>query len=278
MALHVRPIARTDLSGVIDVAASAFMDDELNTFLYPGRHKHPDTYRAIVKDRVKCRFVTAGAWGFVCVDSDNKVLGFAWWLRSVPASWREERSQDQLLQNNQSWATCFEAKLLAIESWYNNSCRAWPVVDHARARQLHALEGEQRSLDPLLKNVRGWYLESLAVIPAAQRRGIGSLLIAWGLEQARHETTRTGVSVPIALIASPAGFGLYSKNDFKVIDQPSEAVSNLFAAHGIVIAGGQAMIWDIQRKWIKEVRIGTLGPAGKPVQVAYTKETMDLTS
>lgn len=56
-----------------------------------------------------------------------------------------------------------------------------------------------------------WYLVVLAVHPSYQRRGIGQMLLQWGIDQASAE------SVPIGLEATPEGLKLYERKGFKTV-------------------------------------------------------------
>ena len=72
-----------------------------------------------------------------------------------------------------------------------------------------------------------WHLQELAVAPSFQRRGVGGMLIDWGLERAREE------NIPAMLESSQAGHKLYQKKGFQItgVLSVSEDVS------------GYAMMW-----------------------------------
>ncbi|ATY67321.1 GNAT family [Cordyceps militaris] len=65
-----------------------------------------------------------------------------------------------------------------------------------------------------------WYLDYLGVDPGQQRRGIGKMLLEWGLEKAREQNRDA------FLIATPAGIPLYlaagfeSLGSFMLFDTP----------------------------------------------------------
>ena len=56
-----------------------------------------------------------------------------------------------------------------------------------------------------------YYLDNLCVDFRYQRKGIGALLLDWGIKHARNQR------LPIQTEASPMGVGLYLKNNFKRI-------------------------------------------------------------
>ena len=90
-----------------------------------------------------------------------------------------------------------------------------------------ALEGHDEHL----------WLYTLATHPKYQRKGVGKRLLKWGIKRAEME------GIPIGLIASPEGAGLYASAGFKdvglcVLDFDGTRIAD------------RAMIWwpDIERK------------------------------
>jgi len=61
------------------------------------------------------------------------------------------------------------------------------------------------------RNIR-WHLDLLAVCPSRRKRGVGSLLVSWGMKNGAKE------GVICSLESSPAGKGLYERLGFKMVD------------------------------------------------------------
>jgi len=104
-----------------------------------------------------------------------------------------------------------ERGLLSLEHCYS----AWFGVDKIMEeaviadfrRQALEVEKENAECSSRLD------LVTLAISPAYQRRGVGGLLMNWGLEKAREER------VPVVLEATPNGLGLYLKKGFREIGE-----------------------------------------------------------
>ena len=89
-----------------------------------------------------------------------------------------------------------------------------------------------------------WYLGLLGVDPKYQRRGIGAKLVKHGLSIAREG------GLPIALEATMAGKGLYSKLGFKTIQK---------LRIGALSEDIVAMLWEpesLKGKWLEEEEDG----------------------
>jgi GNAT superfamily N-acetyltransferase len=88
-----------------------------------------------------------------------------------------------------------------------------------------------------------WYLAGLAVDPAYQRRGAGTMLTRWGIDQARTE------SVPAGLEASLKGSVMYERLGFRVLNQ-LEWMEGRWSSVMVWDASGE----DGEGSWFKRVK------------------------
>lgn len=103
-------------------------------------------------------------------------------------------------------STGFEQMMLKIEGhyrWYLNIDRSYDKLRFAKF--WHVL-----SQNPFFEDLTDyWELEVLAVAPKCQRRGVGSQLLQWGMNQA------ASFQLPVVVAATTSGEHLYSKHGFK---------------------------------------------------------------
>ena len=131
---------------------------------------------------------------------DGVVAGFAVW--GVPKKlWRSETLTELLYRKSVEYKN-------VVEDWLFPS----PWMIQERYDQFHHMQEKcmERHLGPGgIDNI--WYLKVLAVNPEFQRKGIGGILVNWGLKHARERNERA------YLEASDFGKGLYLKLGFKVV-------------------------------------------------------------
>lgn len=265
--MRVRYATRADLGRLIDIGEEAFLDDELfSVLLLPGNRQYPAAWRRFMVERQKRKFCTKGLVGVVCVDDDDHVLGYAWWQRKVPKSMPEMQKTDQWLNTNTSWTSKFEGALLDMETQYDMLFRMNKAADYETMTRIFSQQDS--CLDPIEKATVHWYLSVLGVAPEAQRRGVGRMLVDWGIDQARQESAQAGQLVPLTLLSSPMGLGLYAKKDFKIIGWEKMSLENS------AFQGGAAFVWDPSCTWIKLLPEGTEVVLGRPVHAAWTERTL----
>ena len=262
-------MTRSDHPSCASIGARAFLDDELFTYLAPHRHEHPRDFRNYILRRLKMRYTEQGMHGFVCV-SDNLdgrtrrdeasessipqkevVMGYAFWNRIGTAN---DRIAAKWQRHNSSPIAKLEEMLLAAEDRYAQIFGLDRSHSPARIATFRNAVASER---PFVRIPAYWHLETLAVSPEYQRRGVGRCLLEWGLDMAREE----GVSVTVE--SSDVGRQLYAKNGFKVVDWLGTGMEEVWF-------GGAAMVCDLERRWTREVVEGEVAVKGwRDVEVKW---------
>ncbi|KAF6812403.1 GNAT family protein [Colletotrichum musicola] len=241
--MHVRPVTAADVPGVVDVGDAAFIDSELNAWVYPHRRAFPESRRARVLLAIRTAFAKPGVHGVVCVaDSDDpadwprgQIIGYASWERHGPAS---DPVVAKYREHNTGVFKAVERTLLGLQSRYVDYFRLDQTVD----REAKAVfEKESAEYPNPFASVPGhWSLVVLGVHPDWQGKGVGKKIMQWGLERAAAE------DVPITLFASPAGHPFYKRLGFDVVGwATTESVK--------WSEGGAVMILDPERRFTREV-------------------------
>ncbi|TKA57297.1 hypothetical protein B0A49_11920, partial [Cryomyces minteri] len=203
--LTTHPLDPSDIPAVADICATAMHDDELFTFLCPHRDLYPSSFRQHFVTSLKKRYHTPDTHVFVA-KTGGTVVGYAVWSR-------ERRGEVGVGLGGwefRGWNSYIELSLLAIEEKYTSFLHLDSSLSYKNLALYNAHLQKQHE-DPVADVPECWSLEALAVVPAFQRHGIGSQLLAWGMQQAREE------KVPVTLEASQAGLGLYEKLGFEVV-------------------------------------------------------------
>lgn len=256
---------RSDLTGVIDVADAAFVNDELFTWLAPRGLQYPSSWRAYMGARQRLHFTEKGVYGFVYVDDNDEVLGFAWWERKAPRPGKDKTPSDVWARHNTSWAEIIDQSLMQVQNAYYERLRLNPALDYGALKQMRE---DHDVLEPLEKATPHWYLAVLGVHPKAQRRGIGGMLLDWGLQRAREETEQRGKAVPVTMTSSPAGQGLYIRKGFRIVAWQGVALDDAQN-----FEGGAALVYDPSHTWIKPAAPGS-NRKGRPIHVDWTSEAL----
>ncbi|KAL9601261.1 MAG: hypothetical protein Q9219_002666 [cf. Caloplaca sp. 3 TL-2023] len=212
--MHMRRAIASDFPDLATFSASAFINDALYRYTAPFAAEYFDDFRNYFLRRLKQRNAQPGFISWVAVEEksdalgadeienvDNleEIVGYAFWCRygtsEVAKGWQ-----------GQSWREWLEDTLIDIERRYISVLRLDRSTDASAVRNL---ESRKFSSDPFSPLPERWHLHNLCVDPDFQRRGIGALLMTWGLEQAAEE------QVPVTLWSSTVAEPLYRKMGFQ---------------------------------------------------------------
>lgn len=206
--MHIRLARADDIPATATLSVPAFTDDELYQPMYPRRIEYPSHFRASFLNRYQMRFWSPDFIFYVAETDESdrawsgteQIVGYAIWSREGQSdvALARRRSQD-------TWKNRLELALLRAEEWYTNLFRLDKSLDYGfRDRFFATAPAEFEDVDEM------WKLQSLATDPKFQHRGVGSMLIAWGQEQARRE------GICVGLTASIVGQGVYLKKGFRM--------------------------------------------------------------
>ncbi|KAI0018940.1 acyl-CoA N-acyltransferase [Xylariomycetidae sp. FL0641] len=203
---RVREARHSELPAIAHVLALAFHDDIIfGGMIHPLQDQYPNDADLYWLRRIRVNFWNYRYRLMVAVESDEKghdtILGIGEWERLGPGGkqlechWLDPRN---LLKPLASVAMKVHALI-----WPNRACdpakedvgeRAYPYINHVWS-------GERAD---------SWYLEALGVRPDAQGRGIGQMLVRWGLDRAAED------GVCASVISAYGKDGFYHKCGFEI--------------------------------------------------------------
>ncbi|PKX91443.1 GNAT family N-acetyltransferase [Aspergillus novofumigatus IBT 16806] len=200
MAVSIRPAREADLETIANIAAAAFNPtaDAISRRLFP-----PDLQPTDMPAGEACRqwraarktssFHSDGTALMVAIDDalQGQIVGFALWDVPVPADAggcapRQPQEQEP-----------------------EPAAQAHAGLDQsalAEMRRILAEDARAHFGDEMKRTV--WHLDYIAVDPRHRRRGIGKMLLQWGVERADAEKR------DCYLVATPAGRPLYEAAGF----------------------------------------------------------------
>ncbi|KAI8279488.1 hypothetical protein K4K60_005579 [Colletotrichum sp. SAR11_57] len=239
--MHTRPVTHADIPSIVDGSA-AFLDAELNVWLYPRRREFPECWRARIVRALRASLAKPGIHSFVCVTDHEdpadwprgKIIGYSRW------EWNGLEDDPRTLKwrsNNTGVAKAVERTLVDWENRYVDYFH----LDKALHRERKAVFDKENleSGNPYAPLESFWNLLTLNTHPDWQGKGVGKKLMEWGLERSREN------EAPIILIATTAGQRLYNKLGFFIVGWAANE-SMAWAE------GGAIMILDINEKYTRK--------------------------
>ncbi|KAI1087832.1 acyl-CoA N-acyltransferase [Rostrohypoxylon terebratum] len=188
--LEVRPATSDDLEDIATVAQEGFPDDPEFNYRFPYRDKHPEDNRKWILQEYREYLEQTDKYSVIIVtasDNDKKAIALSVWDISI--------------------STAHRGSDLGIPDDPTENCRR-EDANPARFRKF------KERMSEAFEKYFGKYgtdqihLWLLATRPAFRRRGAGTRLCRWGLEQASQK------SVYATVLASPMGKCLYEELNF----------------------------------------------------------------
>jgi GNAT superfamily N-acetyltransferase len=232
--MYLRPATPQDEPAIAAVCAAAFFDEPLfGQYIHPLRHQYPDDVQIFWHERVRKFFQEPRNKLIVATvneDGTEKIVGMAVWQRQG-----DDAGAHKIMQE---WQDPGPNAFAALPSTNNRA------IDPSRQTILwdaspffkHHWQGTTYGL-PRENN---WYLNLCCIHPGYQKRGVGQLLVRWGLGLAAAENVHASVTT------SHANEHFYLRCGFdEIVGTCSEGEANPMRLAGI--PGGE-ILW----KWAKK--------------------------
>ncbi|KAF3083149.1 hypothetical protein TWF569_006860 [Orbilia oligospora] len=193
---------------LLEVATTAFRDDQTFGWRYPTRHEYPAHHRHMFWRYLGNELLDPTIWVVVAYITDNGIeipVGYSTWQRRGPGTAEAVKGRDNWLQKS-------ERNLFALHESLNNflfpNPSAYKPAIDLMAKVFEETENLVKQMPQFENHL---HLNILVVDPAYQRRGIGEALVRWGVNKSIKE------GLPCALEASRAGKRVYTKCGFEEI-------------------------------------------------------------
>ncbi|KAH7012797.1 acyl-CoA N-acyltransferase [Ilyonectria destructans] len=214
----IRNATEEDIPAAGAVAAAAYIDDEQDAFIFPGRMKHTQRYlktkESIVRHGMKDP--TATVIVIVLEEGDESwsgkpdIVGFCIWYREDG----DEKSEKAKDVEKKAFLWRIKASISGSEVFQYASDLMNPLLSAPNASIMARtcrLPSSNNYFVPEIENSPQYGIMDIAVHPRFQGRGVARRLVEWGINKAKEE------AIPIELSATPAGSVLYTKLGFKKV-------------------------------------------------------------
>lgn len=190
----ILPCVPEDVDSMVSVNLAAFEDNFFNDHIWPRRPEYMPSTIAWLRERYLAGFLRDEEVTHKLVDTSvtpNRIAAWSRWIVPHTLS-AEEKSRRQVLSDTEEALIASKKKTRFPEG----------VQEDLAIRFFGTLgEIQKRLIDPS----QTWVLSLLAVDPAYQRRGLGTVVLKYMLEQVNASGNKA------YLEAMPAGHGLYKK-------------------------------------------------------------------
>ncbi|KAH8677927.1 acyl-CoA N-acyltransferase [Xylariales sp. PMI_506] len=194
MPYAVLPSLLPDITPTYDVYFAAFKGEKILKYLFPGgvdrqAHRHGTTLW-LHHDR--------NGYTIKCVDSDTgKVVGMATW----EVFWRPGK----------------------VEGWHKPKGAEWLKGDHKKKAEIVLMPLWEKR-DQFFGGRKHVYCVTMATHPDYRRKGIGRMLVQWGIDIAEQ------LGLPIYVESTTTAVPLFESTGFKILE--GEAVVHKASATG----------------------------------------------
>ncbi|KAK5940892.1 hypothetical protein PMZ80_007309 [Knufia obscura] len=215
--MSLRVATYADLTRISEILAAAFYDEELNDYFFPYRRQYPADYLSVWKQVVLEKWWDYNSiWLVNCEHAggdSGQVLGVAQWSRAGSNSeclwgvrqWDPRRfiasilstfhAFHRLIFGNRAIAKVSSSDPFPMRKW-SFGPTVWPFISR------HFTEPAYRR--------NHWELCLLGVAPGQQGRGVGTELVAWGIQRAKNE------GLPAVVVGAAGTEKFYQKQGFEI--------------------------------------------------------------
>ncbi|EWY87772.1 hypothetical protein FOYG_09165 [Fusarium oxysporum NRRL 32931] len=216
--MRIRIATRDDIPAAGAIMAAAYIDDEQDAYMFPGRKKYLKKYlktkESIVRhgmdDPTGTTIVAELEEGDDGWTGQSELMGLCIWYRDQEKDDEkavEPETKEPLLKRIKSYIRGLEA----VEYMTDMLDPLTSASNAATMARTCRLPSSKRYFGTDPGDCAMYGIMDIAVDPRYQGRGVARELVKWGMNKAAEE------GVPIELSATPAGSGLYEKLGFKKI-------------------------------------------------------------